>query len=92
MAGIAVGLSIAFTGLVTGAIVGLYIATRWVAGVLAGITGGFGGGALCVSGYGDIDLLSLVGAITVCGVLVGLAAMVSAHAMTHNLRRRDKFS
>ena len=80
MAGLVAGLAIAVAGLVAGALVGGYLSTRWVPGMLGGITGGFGVGALRVSGYGDIDLLPLVGVMIVYGVTVGLAALLTARA------------
>ena len=80
MNGLVVSLLIAAAGLAAGAAVGRYFATRWAPGILGGITGGFGVGALRVSGYGDIDLLSLVGVMIVYGVLVGLSALLTARA------------
>ena len=90
MAGFVAGLSIAVASMVTGALAGRCFPRRWAPGILGGIAGAFGDGALRFSGYGDIDLLSLVSVIIVYGVLVGLTAMVPALAgMTCNLPRRD---
>ena len=78
MKGLVLSLLIAGAGLTAGAAVGRYLSTRWAPGILGGITGGFGVGALRVSGYGDIDLLSLAAVMIVYGVLVGLSAILAA--------------
>ncbi|MCC5962661.1 MAG: hypothetical protein JJU09_05990 [Rhodobacteraceae bacterium] len=80
MNGPVLGLLLAIAGLVAGAAAGRYLSTRWAHGILGGITGGFGIGALRISGYADIDLLSLAGVMIFYGLLVGLAAMLAARA------------